>query len=201
MLVHADALLRGSGVFVPGVERRRPWWLLPAMIVAFGPVYGMLMGSFGFVWPDRLLQVVYSGIKVPLLLFATTAVCLPGFFALNTVLGLRSDFAEALQAVLAGQAVFGICLASLGPVTRFFYFCCGDYQTALLFNAAMFTVAVRWGAPGDGALVPRADGKTSVPPDHAVRVAGDVRLRRHADGLDAPPLRGSPRRAGQLFPG
>lgn len=140
-LAHADLFLRGSGPFLPERAASRPGWWLPLMVVTFSPIYGALMGSFDLGSAERLLMMAYSGAKVPLLLFATTALCLPGFFVLNTVLGLRDDFREAVQAVLAGQAGLSIALASLAPFTRFWYFSCGSYRAALLFNAGMFTVA------------------------------------------------------------
>jgi hypothetical protein len=140
-LAHTDQFLRGSGAFASEQAAARPAWWLPAMIVSFTPIYGLFMGSFDLSSPERILMMVYSGAKVPLLLFATTALCLPGFFVLNTILGLRDDFREAMQAILAGQAGLSITLASLAPVTRFWYFSCDSYRAALLFNAGMFTVA------------------------------------------------------------
>lgn len=140
-LAHTDLFLRGSGPFRSERAAARPGWWLPAMILSFAPIYGLFMGSFELGSPERILMTVYSGVKVPLLLFATTAVCLPGFFVLNTLLGLRDDFREAMQAILAGQAGLSIALASLGPLTRFWYFSCSSYRAALLFNAAMFTAA------------------------------------------------------------
>jgi len=140
-LAHADQFLRGSGAFSSRQAASRPAWWLPVMIVSFAPIYGLFMGSFDLSSPERILMMVYSGIKVPLLLFATTALCLPGFFVLNTIMGLRDDFLEAMQAILAGQAGLSIALASLALVTRFWYFSCDSYRAALLFNAGMFTVA------------------------------------------------------------
>src|SRR5262245_3618397 len=71
----------------------RAWWVYAAVIAAAGPLYGTLMGSFAFRSADRLLMVLFAAVKMPLLIFATTAVCLPAFFVLNTVLGLRADLA------------------------------------------------------------------------------------------------------------
>jgi hypothetical protein len=140
-MTHADLFLRGDGLFSVRQSASRPAWWLPLMVVTFSPIYGAFMGSYELASPERLLTVLFSAVKVPLLLFATTALCLPGFFVLNTVLGLRDDFREALQAIHAGQAGLSITLASLAPLTRFWYFSCGSYRAALLFNAAMFTVA------------------------------------------------------------
>jgi hypothetical protein len=141
MLAHADELLRGRGAFHPVRSAELPVWLLPLITLAFAPFYGAFMGSFHFVSPERLWQVLYSAVKMPILLFATTVVCLPGFFVLNTVLGLRDDFGESLKAVLAGQAGLSVILASLAPLTRFFYFSVATYDAALLFNLAALAVA------------------------------------------------------------
>ena len=140
-LSHADQFLRGAGPFDPAARAERPWWWLPVMVLAFAPLYGVMMGSFQFNSAERILQVIYSGSKVPLLLFATSVICLPGFFVLNTILGLRDDFRESLQAILAGQAGLSLTLAALGPLTRFWYFSTVSYRAALLFNAAMFAIA------------------------------------------------------------
>jgi hypothetical protein len=78
---------------------------------------------------------------VPLLLLVTSLLCLPSFFIVNTVAGLREDFREALHAVLAGQACVTIALAALAPVTALCYISTPNYNVAVLFNAAMFTVA------------------------------------------------------------
>ncbi|MBN2559804.1 MAG: hypothetical protein JXQ75_02600 [Phycisphaerae bacterium] len=111
------------------------------MILTAAPVYGAMMGSYHFHTPDRILQVTYSALKMPLLLFATSALCLPGFFVLNTILGLRDDLHRAVRAILAGQAGLSVALASLAPLTRFWYCSTLSYRGALLFNVSAFTVA------------------------------------------------------------
>jgi hypothetical protein len=140
-LVQTDRMLRGTGEFAPAADGLRAWWMLPVMVVIFGPVYGAFMGSFHLDSAERLLLVMYSALKVPLLLFATSVLCLPGFFVLNTVLALREDFRAALRAILAGQAALSVVLASLAPVTRVWYFSVESYRAALLFNAGVFTAA------------------------------------------------------------
>lgn len=121
-----------------------PRTLVLAILVA-GPIYGLFMGSFAMAGPERFLFMLYSAAKMPLLLFATTAICLPGFFVINTAAGLRSDFPAAMRAILAGQAGLTVALASLGPVTRFIYWSGVDHRAAILTNAAMFTVATAAG--------------------------------------------------------
>jgi hypothetical protein len=140
-LVRADDVLRrrprGAG---EGAVRSPVGWLA-ADVVVFGIVYGAVMGLFGGVFGDRMWQVCFSALKVPLLLVVTFLLGLPCFFVLNTLLGLRQDFADALRALLAAQAGLAIILASLAPLTAFWYASSGDYHQALLFNGLMFAVA------------------------------------------------------------
>jgi len=140
-LLHTDDFLRGCGQFAPARAVQRPWWRLPLMIIAFSALYGAVMGTYHLDSPDRLRQVVYSALKVPLLLLVTSLLCLPAFFVLNTVLGLRDDFRAALQAILAGQAGLSVALAALAPFVRFWYFSHAGYAAAQLFNAFLFAVA------------------------------------------------------------
>lgn len=135
-------------VRVDGLLRRELWALetaaigtLLAIIQFFGVVYGGVMGSYaGF--SDRLwLQPIFAAIKVPLMLLATFAVSLPSFFVLNTLLGLRRDFAYALRAIIATQAALAIVLASLAPLTGFFYISGVGYSMAVALNGVMFAAA------------------------------------------------------------
>jgi hypothetical protein len=114
---------------------------LVATIVAAGSLYGAFMGSYACHSVERLVMVLYSTIKVPLLIFATTAVCLPGFFVFNTVAGLRDTFARAMRAIVAGQAATALALGSLAPVVRFLYLSGIAYRHALVANSALFTIA------------------------------------------------------------
>lgn len=136
-IARADGLIKELG----RPAAARAWWVLALIVLIAGPVYGAFMGSFALRSVERLPMVFYAAAKVPLLIVVTTLVCLPGYFVLSTVLGLRADFGRAMRAVLAGQAGMTVALASLGPLTRFVYFCGADHRQALLFNAAMFTVA------------------------------------------------------------
>jgi hypothetical protein len=99
--------------------------------------YGAVMGSFG----GRGLQAFYSAVKVPLLLAATVGLSLPSFFILNTLRGLRGDFAGALRAVIASQAGLTVVLVAMAPVTAFWYASTADYHGSILFNGLVFGVA------------------------------------------------------------
>jgi hypothetical protein len=126
MLRRADDVLRGRSASYP--------W---SFLVSCGLFYGGVMGAYG----ARGGQVVLSATKVPLLLLATLVLSLPSFFVANTLMGLRSDFAAALRAIVASQAALTIVLAALAPLTVLWYASSADYRPAILFNAVMFAVA------------------------------------------------------------
>ena len=144
MLDRADGVLKSIS---PRGDADVSAWALLGVIVAAGMIYGGFMGSFAFVGVERLAMVLYAALKVPLLIAATTAVCLPAFYVLNAVAGLREDFGRVMRAVLAAQAALTAGLASLGPITRFVYFGGVSHRWALLTNALMFaaaTLAGQW---------------------------------------------------------
>ena len=132
------------------VLRRHPWVTraqrtsitsLAALITLFGLLYGAAMGSYGAALGPGGLQILYSAVKVPLLLLATFSLGLPSFFVANSLLGLRKDFAESIRALLATQAGLAIILTSLAPFTLFWYASVGSYSAAVAFNAVMFGIA------------------------------------------------------------
>lgn len=136
-----DDFLRGRRRFETGAASAHRWRWLLAFIAIFGPLYGFCMGSFSATEAERWWLAIFAAAKVPLLLGATTLLCLPAYFILNTILGLRDDFAAGLQAILAGQAALSIALASIAPLTLVWYASDVTYRAALLFNAAAFAVS------------------------------------------------------------
>src|SRR4051794_35937750 len=106
ILLAADTLLRGGARSVrqrDAVLLGMDYRLLITLITVFGALYGFLMGTFSGVRGDHSLQLIYSALKVPLLLLVTFGLSLPGFFVLNTLMGVRSDLQHALKALLAAQ--------------------------------------------------------------------------------------------------
>ena len=110
ILAAADALLRDEpGRPVVTLRTRQ----IIALIVIAGFAYGAVMGTSSL----RPLQMLYSGLKVPILLTASSIVCLPNFFVVNTLLGLREDFPRVLRALVTTQATMALVLLSLAPLT------------------------------------------------------------------------------------
>ena len=127
-----------------------PLQKVAAIVLVFGPVYGTAMGAYAFVVGKRSLveqlpQLIYSGVKVPLLIALTVAISLPSFFVINTLLGLRDDFREAFRAIVSVQAGMAVILVSLFPLTLFSYISLAatesSYPLAILVNAGMFGLA------------------------------------------------------------
>lgn len=149
-LERIDGLLRGRprSSLMREVETGASISQLAVLLVVFGMIYGASMGSFGDrVGPaaeyqgTRTLQMLYSAVKVPLLLLCTFAIGMPSFFVINTIFGLRDDFGDAVRGLLATQAAVTIILASFAPLTLLVYFSTDNYDFAVLFNALMFGIA------------------------------------------------------------
>ncbi len=141
----ADDVLRGEPGLAEGrrTGRAAGWSLasIAAVVVAFGMFYGAVMGTFGGMSGSRAMQLVYSAVKVPLLIAAAFALSIPSFFVMNLLVGLREDFPRVLRALVTTQAGLTVILTSLSPMTAFWYLSGTGYQAAILFNAAMFAVA------------------------------------------------------------
>jgi hypothetical protein len=139
----ADNLLRGEITPARAAREERLSVLgsLLLAIVAYGMFYGGVMGSYGGMNGWRLSQAVYSAVKVPFLMMTTFLLSLPSFFVLNTLFGLRDDFARVVRALMSTQAGLTVILSALAPFTAFWYVSGSDYRTAILFNGMMFAVA------------------------------------------------------------
>jgi hypothetical protein len=118
-------------------------WLL--LILVCGNLYGAAMGSFGGVLGDRSLQMLYSAIKVPLLLLVTFLLSLPSFFIFNTLYGLRTEFHQSLRALVASQAGLTVLLAAFAPLTLVWNLSSSSQQATVLFNALLFGAAALGG--------------------------------------------------------
>lgn len=140
VLGQVDGILRATDRTAAGDWQRTLLRLL-AFVALGGALYGAIMGTFGGVAGERLWQVAYAALKVPLLLLVTFLVGLPSFFVLNTLLGVREDFGAALRALLAAQAGLAIVLAALSPYVVVWYASFADYEAAILFNGLLFAGA------------------------------------------------------------
>ena len=135
-------VLRSRGQFAVGAPSI-PWRPLICVFSAATLGYGVVMGT----WSGRAFQVLYSGLKAPILLGGTTLICLPNFYVLGAALGLRDDLEAALRGVLTSQATVGLALASAAPLTGLVYVSGCSYAGATLANGLAFllaTLAGQW---------------------------------------------------------
>lgn len=141
LLTWADDIVRARPTVLWTVSTRPKYLPLVCVLGIFGMIYGGVMGSYAWIFGQKFLQVVYSAVKVPILLMVTSGLSLPFFFVVNSLYGLREDFGKVLRALLATQAALTVILASLSPLTILWYLSCDNYRAAILFNALMFAVA------------------------------------------------------------
>ncbi|HEY1684398.1 MAG TPA: hypothetical protein VGG19_06525 [Tepidisphaeraceae bacterium] len=137
LLARIDRLLRGER---NEMEQQRISDVL-ILLIAAGCWYGMVMGSYGGIGPAHWRQIFYSAVKVPLLLSVTFWLSVPSFYVLNSLLGLRADFGQAMRAIVGAQAALTIILAALAPLTGFIYLSGCAYSNSILFNGMMFCIA------------------------------------------------------------
>ena len=137
----ADNIIRAKPELLEADSTRKTLLNLAMVLGISGMFYGSVMGSFAGVFGDRFLQVIFSAVKVPILLMVTFGLSLPFFFVLNTLYGLRDDFRKVLRSLLATQACVTIILMSLSPLTALWYISFDNYRTAILVNFVMFSFA------------------------------------------------------------
>lgn len=136
-LERVGALLRGDAdVWRTGEIGRIARRILPLALAA-GLLYGAAMGAYGL----RGLQVLYSALKVPVLLGASTVLCLPGLAAFLGGIGLGGHMRPILRGIVLSQATVMISLAALAPVIALVYVSTADYAVAKAFNGLMFALA------------------------------------------------------------
>src|SRR5262245_31891679 len=140
MLRDAERLLRGQGDFAVGAALV-PWLRIARLLLSAGVVYGATMGALG--WNG--VALAFSALKLPIVLVFALGICLPSFYVVHAVLGLRDDFVAAARGIVSAQGTLAVALCALAPVTAFFYACGIEYPTALLWNGAAFAIALSCG--------------------------------------------------------
>ncbi|HEX8464835.1 MAG TPA: hypothetical protein VF627_09490 [Abditibacterium sp.] len=114
---------------------------LARAIVLGGAVQGAAMGAFAAFNSGSMAFIAFSVIKVPLFLGLAAALMLPALYVLYALFGLGNEFRVALRALMSGQAVFALILASLSPFTLVFYLSGASYRGAVWFNLLLFALA------------------------------------------------------------
>ena len=87
------------------------------------------------------MQLIASGIKLPLLFFLTLAVTFPSLYVFNALIGSRLSMASVFRLLIASLGVMLAVLASLGPIVVFFAVSTNAYSFMVILNVAVSTVA------------------------------------------------------------
>ncbi len=129
-------LLRSDGDYA-ATSQHLPITRMAATLLVAGFAYGLVMGSHD----GRILQSIYSGIKVPVLILVATIVSLPSFYVVNILLGLREDFLAAVRGVFVAQVTASLCLLSAAPIVALSYISSDHYPFATFVNGLCFAIA------------------------------------------------------------
>ena len=113
-----------------------------ASVVLFGSVYGIVMGAHG---EARLLQMVYSGLKIPLLILSSFLLTLPAVCMLQWFLGLHHDLGRTIRTLMRMQVGVAVFFAAMAPVVAFLYVSGISYWLALIVNVLVFGLGSLYG--------------------------------------------------------
>jgi hypothetical protein len=100
-------------------------WTLLALCALYGAAAGAYAGP---------AQAVSAAIKLPLLFLGTLAICFPGFFVIQVLVGSRLRLAQVLALVLGALSLSAVLLAAVIPVTAFFLLTGANYYFLTLLH-------------------------------------------------------------------
>jgi hypothetical protein len=95
-------------------------------------MYGAAAGAYA-----GPIQALAAAVKLPLLFLGTLAICFPGFFVIQVLVGSRLRLSQVLAMVLGALSLSAIVLAAVVPITVFFLFTGADYHFLTLLHVAI----------------------------------------------------------------
>ena len=98
-------------------------------LVGLSALYGAAAGAYA-----SPVQAVSAAIKLPFLFLGTLAICFPGFFVIQVLVGSRLRLAQVLALVLGALSLSAILLAAVVPITAFFLFTGANYYFLTLLH-------------------------------------------------------------------
>jgi len=101
-------------------------------LVGFCALYGAAAGAYA-----GAAQAVAAAIKLPALFLGTLAICFPGFFVVQVLVGSRLKLAQVLALILGALALSAILLAAVVPVTVFFLLTGANYYFLTLLHVVI----------------------------------------------------------------
>lgn len=101
-------------------------------IVVFSAIYGMTMGAYA-----GGLQVLYSAVKIPMLLLVSLCLTVPSYYVLYSLLGGRGTLGQTITLLLASFTIMSTVLIALVPVNLFFIITSEKSSTTYVFTVLL----------------------------------------------------------------
>jgi len=98
-------------------------------LIGLSALYGAAAGAYA-----SPAQSVSAAIKLPLLFLGTLAICFPGFFVIQVLVGSRLRLSQVLALVLGALSLSAILLAAVVPITLFFLLTGANYHFLMLLH-------------------------------------------------------------------
>jgi hypothetical protein len=125
---------------VDGVELGAKLRYSIVTIVILAGFFGAVAGAY-----SGPAQAVSAGLKVPLLFFATFAVCFPAFYVVQVLVGSRLQLKQVVVLVAGALALTSVVLAVLVPITAVFLITGANYYFQHLLNITIALIAGAFG--------------------------------------------------------
>jgi hypothetical protein len=103
-------------------------WTLVGLCALYGAAAGAYAGP---------VQSLSAAVKLPVLFIGTLAICFPGFFVIQVLVGSRLRLSQVLALVAGALALTAILLAAVVPVTLFFLLTGGNYYFLELLHVVI----------------------------------------------------------------
>lgn len=137
-----EQMLRVADGTAPSITLREQFFR-GAIATAGMLFYGACMGSFS-LWgggSEGWTQMLFSALKVPMLVVVTLLLSLPGFFVFYALAGLSQDFSGVLRSILVTQSTLGVVLGALSPLLLLWHASSSNYLDGVLVSALLFGVS------------------------------------------------------------
>ncbi|MGD8565639.1 MAG: hypothetical protein PVF96_04745 [Candidatus Bathyarchaeota archaeon] len=108
-------------------------------ILVFSAIYGATMGFY-----SSNLQILFSAIKVPILLLVSLYITIPSYYVLYSLLGGKRNLDQTVILLLSSITIMSIVLLAMVPVNFFFIITTArsatTYAFTVLLNVTVFTI-------------------------------------------------------------
>ena len=111
-----------------GAKLRHSLWTLVALCGLYGAAAGAFAGP---------AQALSAAIKLPVLFLGSLAICFPGFFVIQVLVGSSLRLPQVLALVLGALSLSAIILAAVVPITAFFLLTGANYYFLTLLHVVI----------------------------------------------------------------